>query len=64
MCIFFTIYILIVILDVKELLKYKKELWIYIVGSLITFSVAIFYYSNIFEESFISNVLKFLNLQN
>lgn len=62
MYIFFILFVLMIILDVKELLKNKKELWVYIFECIITFSIAVYYYSNTFRESFISNILNFFNI--
>lgn len=61
---FFSIFILIVILDIKDLmnLKMKKELIIYIFLIISTTALAIYYYSDTFRKSFIGISLELLNI--
>jgi len=63
MYVFFSIFILMMILDVKELMDTKKELFVYLGLSILTIILAVFYYSDIFRESFISIILKAFNIE-
>jgi len=64
MLVFFSIFILVAIIDVKDLisLKMNKELIIYFIFMLVTILLAIYYYSDTFRDSFIHVVLEMLNV--